>query len=103
MSKRKKSEKTEQLQLSVKVNYAFGGNGSFEYWKKIVKSDLMNIVGGDGESIPVSKLVPAVRARIENALDARGLEAEFTKKEIVIKNAPADRSQEYDASYRPRT
>jgi len=70
--------------------------------EEVVKSDLMNIVGGNGESIPRFKLVETVRAEIENVLYNRGLEVEFRENEIVITQAPQDRSGEYDESYRPR-
>jgi hypothetical protein len=109
MNSRLSGAKTEQLEWdfknvnqSIKVDYAFGGNGSFDYWKGVVKSDLMNIVGGNGENIPRYKLVETVRADIGNALHNRGLEVEFRKDAIVITQAPQDRSGEYEESYRPR-
>jgi len=90
----------ENANRNIRINYAFVGNGIFGHWRDVIKESIIKIVGGDGESIPVFKLVPTIRAEIQDVLNVRGLECVFENGELVIIKIHEDRSDEYDARYR---
>jgi hypothetical protein len=69
---------------SVKVRCDLGTFDS-QNFRQNIRQVLTNIVGGDGESIPVRVLVPSKCTAINDALGSYGLAVGFTDDEIVIK------------------